>query len=109
LPEKEFAMSTFTRSAKAAVFACALFAAIRPEAFADSLAGQEYFTVGAGRYDLLRAHNERILVFFGSNITFKRYSLVALLNQYFTVASDVRGGVRYTVHEAAGEKTLVID
>jgi hypothetical protein len=65
--------------------------------------------VSAGKYDLVRAHNERMIVFFGETISFKKYNVIDMLHQYFTVASDVHGGVRYQVHEQAGQKTLVID
>ena len=66
-------------------------------------------SMGAGRYDLFRAHSERMIVFFGHEVSFKRYALVDMLHQYFTVAADVKGGVRHTLQDTAGEKTLVIE
>ena len=101
-------MSAVIRFAKTA-FIAGLFVLILHPALADSAAKPEFVDVGSGHYDLWRAHNERILVFFGEELSFKRYSLVDMLNQYFTIASDVPGGVRYTVHEQSGRKTLVID
>lgn len=56
----------------------------------------------------MRAHNERVLVIFGTSITFKRYFLVDLLSQSMTVATDT-SNVRYNIQETRREKTLVID
>jgi hypothetical protein len=75
-----------------------------------ALAGEaQYVDTGAGPIDLVRAHNERMIVFFGEGISFKRYNVIDMLHQYFTVASEVKGGVRYQVHVQAGQKMLVID
>lgn len=58
--------------------------------------------------DLLGAHNERMLVVFGTTVEFKRYFQVGLLNQSMTVAADVAGGVRYELHDTGRERTLTI-
>jgi hypothetical protein len=71
--------------------------------------GQEPIEMAAGRYDLLRAHNERVIVSFGSVLDFKRYAVVEILHQFFLVASDVKGGVRYNLQSDPGRRTLVIE
>lgn len=76
-------------------------------ASADRLAKGGYI-VNSSPSDLLRAHNERVLVIFGATIKFKRYFLVGLLNQSMTVATDT-SAVRYSMQHTAKEKTLVID
>ena len=101
-------MINLSRTLKIALLA-ALFVLILHPALADGAGKAEYIDVGAGQHDLWRAHNERTLVFFGAEVSFKRYNLVDMMNQSFTVASDVPGGVRYAVHHEAGRKTLVID
>ncbi|MEZ0224861.1 MAG: hypothetical protein ACAH83_09930, partial [Alphaproteobacteria bacterium] len=75
----------------------------------QSTAYGENIDMAAGRYDLLRAHNERMIVSFGDALDFKRYSVVEILHQYFVVAADVRGGVRYNLHSDASRKMLVIE
>ncbi len=77
--------------------------AVSGAAFAENI------SIDAGRYDLSRAHNERMIIFFGQDVSFKRYAVVDMLHQYFTVAADVRGGVRHTIRDTGGEKTLVIE
>lgn len=66
------------------------------------------YIINSSTSDLMRAHNERVLVIFGASIQFKRYFLVGLLDQCMTVATDV-SGVRYNMRETGREKTLVID
>lgn len=90
--------------AKAFLIAVCAFLAVPSTAF-----GQQQIDMAAGRYDLLRAHNERVIVSFGRTLDFKRYSVVEILHQHFVVAAEVRGGVRYNLHGAAGHKTLVIE
>ena len=101
-------MST-VQAAKLILVVAVFVLAMAPAAFAGEPGKAEYVDVGAGRFDLWRAHNDRMIVFFGTGVSFKRYSLVGMLNQVFTVASDVKDGVRYQLREHAGEKTLVID
>ena len=100
---------TSLQAAKSILIAVLLVLAAAPAALAEEAGRAEYLDVGAGRFDLWRAHSERMIVFLGIRVSFKRYSLVEMLNQNFTVASEVKGGVRYQVHEQAGQKTLVID
>lgn len=102
-------MSAFIRTIKTAVIACMFALMLSPAAFAGDAGKAEFVDVSAGHFDLWRAHNERMIVFFGHELSFKRYTLVDMLNQYFTVATDVKGGVRYEIREQAGQKTLVID
>lgn len=66
------------------------------------------YIVNSSTSDLMRAHNERVLVIFGTSVTFKRYFLVDLLSQSMTVATDT-SNVRYNMQETSREKTLVID
>lgn len=66
------------------------------------------YIVNASTSDLMRAHNERVLVIFGASIKFKRYFLVDLLSQSMTVATDI-SDVRYSMQDSGREKTLVID
>jgi hypothetical protein len=100
-------MKNLIKSSKIAFIACALMA-IATAAYAEGTKA-EYVDVPAGRYDLLRAHSERTMVFFGEDVKFKRYTIVDMLHQYFTVATDVKGGVRYQVQDDGTQKTLVID
>jgi hypothetical protein len=92
------------RFVKTSIIAAFAVLALHPAAF-----GQEPINVGAGRYDLLRAHNERVIVSFGSALDFKRYAVVEVLQQYFVVASEVRGGVRYNLQSTPSRRTLVIE
>lgn len=73
-----------------------------------SMAGQ-VLNIDAGRYDLLRAHSERIVVVFGGTVAFHRYRVVEVLNQTFAVASDVPGGVRFHRRSGGGEEMLLIE
>jgi hypothetical protein len=74
----------------------------------DKPSSSEYLDVPTGRYDLLRAHSERVVVIFGQEITFKKYVVVKILEQYFTLGVEVPGDGRYTLHDDGKEKTLVI-
>jgi hypothetical protein len=78
-----------------------------PGAVAEAPA-QKGYMVNSSASDLMRAHNERILVVFGASIKFKRYFLVGLLSQSMTVATDT-SGVRYSLRDAGRERVLVID
>lgn len=89
---------------KALVMAVFALLALQSTAFGD-----EPIDIAAGRYDLLRAHNERVIVSFGSALDFKRYSVVEILHQYFVVASEVHGGVRYNLHNDGSRRMLVIE
>lgn len=77
-------------------------------AVAQPLKG-EYVSMDAGRYDLLRAHNERIIVVFGQSIHFRRYYVVDMLRQHFTVATDIPEGVRYNLAHRGEDRMLVIE
>jgi hypothetical protein len=76
-------------------------------AVADAPAHNGYI-VNSSSSDLMRAHNDRVLVIFGASIKFKRYFLVDLLSQSMTVATDT-SNVRYSMRETSNERTLVID
>lgn len=89
---------------KALMMAAFALLALQSTAFGD-----EPIDMAAGRYDLLRAHNERVIISFGSALDFKRYSVVEILHQYFVVASKVRGGVRYYLHDDASRRMLIIE
>jgi hypothetical protein len=69
----------------------------------------EMLDVTAGRYDLLRAHNERVIVIFGEGVEFHRYRVVEFMNRIIAVTGAVRGGVRYSRHSDGGEETLLIE
>jgi hypothetical protein len=88
------------------VAVCMLLAAGSAGAYG---AEAKYVNIETGKYDLLRAHSERSLVIFGQEVQFKKYNVVKMLQQYFTVASDIPGGVRYQVQENGGERRLIID
>ncbi|TAL36154.1 MAG: hypothetical protein EPN97_06565 [Alphaproteobacteria bacterium] len=102
---KNAVQKTFSPSAvKTLIVAAFALLALHSTAF-----GQEPIDMAAGRYDLLRAHNERVIVSFGSALDFKRYAVVEILHQYFVVASEVKGGVRYNLQSDASRRTLVIE
>jgi hypothetical protein len=69
---------------------------------------QASYIINSSPSDLMRAHNERVLVIFGASITFKRYFLVDMLSQSMTVATDT-SAVRYNVQNVGQERMLVID
>jgi hypothetical protein len=102
--QKPIHSSRFLSRVKTLVMTAFAILALQSTAF-----GQEPIDLAAGRYDLLRAHNERVIVSFGSIIDFKRYSVVEILHQYFVVASEVRGGVRYNLQNDNNRSTLIIE
>jgi hypothetical protein len=61
----------------------------------------------AGPRDLLRAHSERMVVFFGADVKFKRYRLVSVLDQHIPVLTDAQKN-DYSVRTEGGERTLTI-
>lgn len=102
-------MQRIARMVKVLGLALILLTASQSFSFADEAGQGEYLALDTGHYDLVRAHNQRMIVLFGNSVSFKRYEVLDILNRYVPVASTVRGGVRYSLHEAPGVKTLVID
>ena len=92
----------------AAVIFCCLGTAPFGGAAVASDPAQNGYILESSPADLMGAHNERMLVVFGTKVEFKRYFLVGLLSQSMTVATDVSGGVRYDLKSNGRARVLTI-
>jgi hypothetical protein len=87
---------------------CSLIIMLSAAAFAQGPSSTRSPALDTGQHDLQQSHNEMASVTVGAEVTFQRYVLVKVLDQYFTVAADGPGDVLYDLQNNGNEKVLII-
>ncbi len=106
LARKHRSRHPHTKAVAEMFLTCWLFVAVTVTAALSQDAEQT--ALDTGILDLERAHSERSIVVLGPSVKFKRYYIVRMLDQHFTLVRDAPRQGEYELKSDGASKTVVI-